>query len=109
MAEMFGVSASPFETQHSDEVSQMQRLLTNYVRALWQTSQSTTIPDNIRAEESASRLTLQLVGIGFPQLSSGFEAKKYNKAQLEELFRRYLSAHYSKSLILIRSLARCRC
>ena len=76
IAEMLGVSAPPFQTHHKEEVREMQRLVSNYVRTLHGSLVGTTIPATGNGSMPNGPL-LTLHSTGYPKLPSGFQANDY--------------------------------
>ncbi|KAF8182686.1 hypothetical protein BJ912DRAFT_928435 [Pholiota molesta] len=100
MAEMMGLTAESFETKWPDEVQQMERLLTNYVRHL-----RGRIPGILDANGDAGAVLPNPTGqkpapifevnnAGYPIVPANFVPEDSNKLILEDMFRRYLSLHY---------------
>jgi hypothetical protein len=72
---------------------EMTRLVLNYVKQLEGMSQPAA---GMTGTAPAASKTKALLQNGFPKLPSDFDGMKYNKKDLEELYRDYIGTHYCK-------------
>ncbi|KAH9481975.1 hypothetical protein JR316_0006505 [Psilocybe cubensis] len=92
VASTLGVVSTLFEDQKPDEVTQMKRMVATYVRGLLNARDR--IRNGTRNENTTEISILDQDPDGFPLLPSNFDASKYNKEQLEELYRMYMGQNY---------------
>lgn len=106
MADMVGVHVPPFEKKWPDKVLEMERLLKNYVLSFNSALPGITT-DAAAVAAATTETSTPTVNVtnrsiplgkhteGYPLLPTAFKASSYTKKLLENLFRRYLSSHYS--------------
>jgi hypothetical protein len=90
---MLGVTAPSFNTMFEARALEMTRLVLNYVKQLEGMAQPAA---GMTGTAPAASKTKPVLQNGFPKLPSDFNGMKYNKKELEQLYRDYIGTHYCK-------------
>ncbi len=113
IADMMGVSSSPFVDLHKDKVDEMKRNLMDYVKTLRQQKgedatgggESSSLPagDRLPADTSLPNgMQVKITGNGFPIVPDVDDWSKLRKKDLELILRTYLGRHYGMTSLLLR-------
>ena len=83
--------ATSFDTMFEDKAMDMKRLVLNYVKSLQGMLQEAAGNPGMALTASKTKIVLEN---GFPKLPRPFDVDKYNKKELENLYRDYIGSHY---------------
>ena len=113
IADMMGVSTSPFVDLHKDKVDNMKRNLMDYVKNLWQQKgedvtgggESSSLPagGGLPADTSLpDGMQVKITENGFPIVPDVDDWSKLRKKNLKLILQTYLGRHYSMTSHLLR-------
>ncbi|KAF8805954.1 hypothetical protein BYT27DRAFT_7257783 [Phlegmacium glaucopus] len=92
---MMSVSARSFLGTYKTEVTQMKRLIMEYVKTLQTIANPAIPPPPGTSNEVSRKMILPKSNEGFPVLPIPWPVEEYSKQDLEELFTLYVGQHYS--------------
>ena len=95
-----GLSGQSFMSKHDDEVSDIMRLLLDFMKdARLRVQRGTEENENIEAESEPEQETVEvkMTPDGFPLLPKDVVEQELNKADSERILRAFLSQHYCES------------
>ncbi|KAM6491584.1 hypothetical protein JOM56_012976 [Amanita muscaria] len=96
IADVTGITTSPFVDSYRNEVSHMKRLLMQYVKKVQSTANPLVpiAPTPCRNEDDSKIISLNRTADGFPILPNPWKTGNYTKKQLDQLWSLYVNQHY---------------
>lgn len=96
IAKTMGVPMPSFTSLHKDKVSEIMRLLMDYVKSVRRAKTNIErLNDDGQANEAPQDLEVKLSESGYPLIPSNDQFDKLRKAQLDRILRSFLACHYS--------------
>jgi hypothetical protein len=92
IAKFLGVPAMPFDVMYPDKAKEIKRMVLDYIKAL----RSAHINNSNDITDAQQKNVLQIDEKGFPIAPRPQSVSKSTKADLETIYRLYITRHYRK-------------
>jgi hypothetical protein len=96
MAKLLGVPAMPFDIMYPEKAIEFKRTVLDYIKVLRRAHQDISQGDVVDVVNGIERNTLKVDATGFPLAPRPQSWTKVTRADVEPIFRLYMTRHYRK-------------
>jgi hypothetical protein len=96
MAKLLGVPAMPFDIMYPEKAIEFKRTVLDYIKVLRRAHQDISQGDVVDVVNGIERNTLKVDATGFPLAPRPRSWTKVTRAEVEPIFRLYMTRHYRK-------------